>query len=164
MDRELHLPKSWTSDRERCQAAQVPDSRGFATKTELAQTLVTRALASPLPTSWVTADALYGQDWHFRRMLQGAGIGYVVAVPKSQQVKSLASCWRIAQLIGDVPGSGSRAGMPKAPASTTGQPHSFPPSRSSTATSPAIGGGSWPAAASPGRTRSPTWVAMAGVM
>ncbi|MFC5144547.1 transposase [Streptomyces aureoversilis] len=75
----------------------------FATKTELARVLVTRALASPLPFSWVTADALYGQDWHFRRMIEDAGLGYVVAVPKSQQVRSLAGCWRIDQLIGDAP-------------------------------------------------------------
>ncbi|QCX82460.1 hypothetical protein C9F11_45675 (plasmid) [Streptomyces sp. YIM 121038] len=103
VDRELYLPKSWTSDRERCRAAKVPDDRGFATKTELARTLVTRALSSPLPVSWVTADALYGQDWHFRRMIEEAGLGYVVAVPKSQQVKSLAGCWRIDQLVVDAP-------------------------------------------------------------
>ncbi|MEV4924813.1 IS701 family transposase [Streptomyces roseoverticillatus] len=103
VDRELYLPKSWTSDRERCRAAKVPDGRGFATKTELARILVARALASPLPVSWVTADALYGQDWHFRRMVEEAGLGYVVAVPKSQQVKSLAGCWRIDQLVGDAP-------------------------------------------------------------
>ncbi|MET8676381.1 IS701 family transposase [Streptomyces sp. NPDC004647] len=103
VDRELYLPKSWTSDRQRCRAAKVPDERGFATKTELARALVTRALASPLPVAWVTADALYGQDWHFRRMIEAAGLSYVVAVPKSQQVKSLAGCWRIDQLIGDAP-------------------------------------------------------------
>lgn len=51
----------------------------------------------------MTADALYGQDWHFRRMIEESGLGYVVAVPKSQQVKSLAGCWRIDQLIGDAP-------------------------------------------------------------
>nr|WP_319949630.1 IS701 family transposase [Streptomyces halobius] len=103
VDRELYLPKSWTSDRERCRAAKVPDERGFATKTELARVLIARALSSPLPIAWVTADALYGQDWHFRRMLEEAGLGYVVAVPKSQQVKSLAGCWRIDQLIGEAP-------------------------------------------------------------
>ncbi|MFF0628852.1 IS701 family transposase [Streptomyces sp. NPDC004296] len=103
VDRELYLPKSWTSDRERCRAAKVPDGRGFATKTELARVLVARTRSSPLPFAWVTADALYGQDGHFRRMLEEAGLGYVVAVPKSQQVKSLAGCWRIDQLIGDAP-------------------------------------------------------------
>ncbi|MFE4583569.1 hypothetical protein ACFRKC_49270 [Streptomyces chartreusis] len=51
----------------------------------------------------MTADALYGQDWHFCRMIEEAGLGYVVAVPKSQQVKSLAGCWRNDQLIGDAP-------------------------------------------------------------
>jgi SRSO17 transposase len=88
VDRELYLPKSWTSDQERCRAAGVPDARAFATKSELARSLIARALASPLPIAWVTADALYGQDWHFRRMLEEAGLGYVVAIPKSQQVKS----------------------------------------------------------------------------
>ncbi|WP_223864031.1 MULTISPECIES: transposase [unclassified Streptomyces] len=83
----LAAPKSWTSDRERCRAAGAPDARAFATKTELARSLVVRALASPLPIAWVTADALYGQDWRFRRMLEEAGPGYVVAAPKSQQIK-----------------------------------------------------------------------------
>lgn len=58
-----------------------PTARAFATKTELARSLVVRALASPLPIAWVTADALYGQDRHFRRMLVEAGLGYVVAAP-----------------------------------------------------------------------------------
>jgi SRSO17 transposase len=80
------VPLLWTSDRERCRAAGVPDARAFATKTELARNLVARALASPLPIAWVTADALYGQDWHFRRMLEEAGLGYVVGpeVPAGQ--------------------------------------------------------------------------------
>ncbi|WP_189719379.1 IS701 family transposase, partial [Streptomyces spectabilis] len=77
--------------------------RAFATKGELARTLVLRALASPLPIAWVTADSLYGQDWTFRRMLEETGVGYVVAVPKSQQIKSLAGIWRIDQLIDDAP-------------------------------------------------------------
>ncbi len=46
VDRHLYLLKSWTSDRERCRAAGVPDGPGFATKTELARVLVTRASSS----------------------------------------------------------------------------------------------------------------------
>ncbi|MEU1276717.1 transposase [Streptomyces sp. NPDC005799] len=45
-----------------------------------------RAIASPLPIAWVTADAAYGQEWRLRRMLEETGLGYVLAVPKSQQV------------------------------------------------------------------------------
>lgn len=145
VDRELYLAKSWTSDRERCRAAKVPDGRAFATKTELACILVTRALSSPLPFSWVTADALYGQDWHFRRMIEEAGLGYVVAVPKSQQVKSLAGRWRIDQLIGDAPDDAwerlSCGDGAKARASTTGRPPSCRPSPSSRAVSPPTAGG-----------------------
>ncbi|AGS68932.1 IS4 family transposase [Streptomyces collinus Tu 365] len=104
VDRELYLPKAWTSDRDRCRAAKIPDERGFATKGELARGIVRRCMAAGLPAKWVTADEAYGQDWHFRRLLEQLDIGYVVAVPKSQQIKSLAGIWRIDQLIDEAPG------------------------------------------------------------
>lgn len=66
VDRELYLPRSWTDDPERCRAARIPARRGFATKNELARTMVLQALASPLPVAWITADAAYGQDSRFR--------------------------------------------------------------------------------------------------
>ncbi|MFE7112028.1 transposase [Streptomyces sp. NPDC057575] len=47
---------------------------------------ILRALASPLPVAWVAADGAYGQDSRLRRFLEDAGLSYVVAVPKSQQV------------------------------------------------------------------------------
>jgi SRSO17 transposase len=103
VDRELYLPKSWTGDPDRCRAARIPEDRGFATKGELARRVVLRALASALPITWVTADSAYGQEWGFRRFLEESGVGYVLAVPKSQQVKSLAGIWRIDQLIGEAP-------------------------------------------------------------
>jgi SRSO17 transposase len=62
VDRELYLPKAWTSDRDRCRAAKIPDERGFATKGELARNIVRRCLAAGLPATWVTADEAYGQD------------------------------------------------------------------------------------------------------
>ena len=89
MDRELYLPKSWTEDRDRCAAAKIPGQREFATTGDLAKAMVVRALASPLPIAWVTADAAYGQEWRFRRMLEEAGVGYVLAVPKSQHVHAV---------------------------------------------------------------------------
>lgn len=43
VDRELHLPKSWAEDGERCRSAEVPDERSeFATKGELARRMVLR--------------------------------------------------------------------------------------------------------------------------
>ncbi|MEI7030994.1 IS701 family transposase [Streptomyces pratensis] len=103
VDRELYLPKSWTADRDRCRAAKIPDERGFATEGELARDIVRRCLAAGLSAAWVTADEAYGQDWNFRRLLEQLGLGYVVAVPKSQQIKSLAGIWRIDELIDEAP-------------------------------------------------------------
>jgi SRSO17 transposase len=103
VDRELYLPKSWTEDPGRCRAARIPEGKSFATKPELARAMVGRALDSVLPNAWVTADAAYGQEWHFRRMLEEAGVGYVLAVPKSQQVKSPAGSWRIDHVLAGAP-------------------------------------------------------------
>ncbi|MDO0914129.1 IS701 family transposase [Streptomyces sp. DT2A-34] len=100
VDRELYLPKSWTEDRERCRTARVPDEREFATKGELARRMVLRALASPLPIAWVTADSAYGQDNRFRRLLEQSGVGYVLAVPKSQ---FSVGCSRIEGLFAQAP-------------------------------------------------------------
>ncbi|MEY2249364.1 IS701 family transposase [Streptomyces sp. BF23-18] len=101
VDRELYLPKSWTDDRDRCRAAHIPDERTFATKPALAKVMVLRAIASPLPIAWVTADSAYGQEWRFRRLLEETAIGYVVAVPKSQQVPHFG---RIDHLFSQAPG------------------------------------------------------------
>nr|WP_107439858.1 IS701 family transposase [Streptomyces sp. NRRL F-5065] len=101
VDRELYLPKSWTEDRERCRTARVPDEREFATKGELARHMVLRAVASPLPIAWVTADSAYGQDNRFRRLLEQSGVGYVLAVPKSQ---FSVGCSRIEVLLAQAPG------------------------------------------------------------
>ncbi|MGK7235827.1 IS701 family transposase [Streptomyces hygroscopicus] len=89
VDRELYLPKSWTSDPDRCAQANIPDQRAFATKGDLAKAIIMRALASPLPIAWVTADSAYGQEWRLRRMLEESGVGYVLAVPKSQHVHAV---------------------------------------------------------------------------
>ncbi|WP_257155981.1 IS701 family transposase [Streptomyces sp. Ru87] len=100
VDRELYLPKSWTEDRERCRTARVPDEREFATKGELARHMVLRAVASPLPIAWVTADSAYGQENRFRRLLEQSGVGYVLAVPKS---RFCVSCSRIEVLFAQAP-------------------------------------------------------------
>ncbi|WSS74472.1 IS701 family transposase [Streptomyces sp. NBC_01174] len=114
VDRELYLPKSWTSDRNRCRAAKIPDEQGFATKGELARDIVRRRLAAGLPAAWVTADEAYRQDWNFRRLLEQLGLCYVVAVPKSQQIKSLAGIWRIDELIDEAPADAWQRSQPSA--------------------------------------------------
>ena len=58
VDKRLYLPESWTSDKNRCEAAGVPqDRQGYRSKTELALEMVGRAQErGHLKAGWVAAD------------------------------------------------------------------------------------------------------------
>lgn len=103
IDRELYLPKSWTTDRDRCRASAVPEGVDFATKQVLAQRMLARALDAGVPARWVTADEAYGGDSKFRRWLEQRQIGYVVAVPSSAPIVSLGGDSRADRLVADAP-------------------------------------------------------------
>jgi len=75
----------------------------FATKPELARTMLARALDAGIPAAWVTADEAYGQDYKFRSWLEQRKIGYVVAVPRSQTVPGHTSTSRADVLAGQAP-------------------------------------------------------------
>ncbi|KSZ55930.1 endonuclease DDE [Rhodococcus pyridinivorans KG-16] len=89
IDRELYLPKAWTENRDRCRDAGIDDSIEFATKPELAQSMIERALDAGVPFGWVTADEAYGQVSRLRMWLESRGVAHVLAVPKSQMVVSM---------------------------------------------------------------------------
>jgi SRSO17 transposase len=103
IDRELYLPKSWISDRQRCRQAAVPEDVEFATKQVLAQQMLGRALDAGVPARWVTADEAYGGDSKFRRWLERRRIGYVVAVPSSTPIVLLSGDSRADRLVADAP-------------------------------------------------------------
>ncbi|MEW2490875.1 IS701 family transposase [Streptomyces sp. NPDC048411] len=81
IDRRLYLPEDWTDDRERCREAGVPDDIAFATKPELAITMLEQARAGAVPFSWVLADAGYGRDPQLRTWCHGRKVPYVFGVP-----------------------------------------------------------------------------------
>lgn len=87
MDRELYLPREWTDDRDRCTEAGVPEEVEFATKLVLARRMLERALEHQLPLAWVTADSVYGADYHLRRFLTEHKIPYVLAVAPNNLVR-----------------------------------------------------------------------------
>jgi SRSO17 transposase len=86
MDRALYLPKAWTDDGERLAAAGVPHDVEFATKPALAQAMISQALATEVPASWVAGDEVYGADSKLRKHLRQSGLGYVLAVAKNHQI------------------------------------------------------------------------------
>jgi len=75
IDRELYLPRAWTDDPDRLQAAGVPDQVGFATKPKLATTMITRALDAGVPAAWVAGDEVYGANPGLRAELERRGLG-----------------------------------------------------------------------------------------
>jgi len=86
IDRALYLPRSWTCDPARCEAAGVPQDTTFATKPALAAKMIARALDAGTPAGWVAADEVYGQDPQLRAELARRGLGYVLAIRKSDLV------------------------------------------------------------------------------
>jgi SRSO17 transposase len=81
IDRELYLPRAWTDDRDRAQAAGIDDGVGFATKPELARRMLTRAPEAGVPARWLTADEVYRQDKRLRVCCEQHGLPYVLAHP-----------------------------------------------------------------------------------
>jgi SRSO17 transposase len=87
LDRALYLPRSWTEQAKRCQAAGIPDPVGFATKPLLARQMLQRAFDAGVSARWVTGDAVYGSDSHFRHFLESRQRAYVLGVTSSYTLR-----------------------------------------------------------------------------
>ncbi|MGE5156345.1 MAG: transposase [Betaproteobacteria bacterium] len=94
----MYLPKARTDDRDRRDAAGVPDDIGFATKVALGHRMLARALDAGL-AAWATADEFYGGDRGLRRDLQARGLGYVLAVAESHRVDLPIGRLRVDQAV-----------------------------------------------------------------
>jgi SRSO17 transposase len=79
IDRRLYLPKAWTGDPARRQAAHVPEAITFATKPQLALAMIERAIQAEVPFAWVAADSIYGVG-EIEMALRRAYKGYVLGV------------------------------------------------------------------------------------
>lgn len=86
LDRELYLPKEWTTDRERCRQAGIPDQQAFATKPQLARQILERTFAGGVALAWVTGDSVYGDNRKLRGWLEGRKQAYVLAVSSDETV------------------------------------------------------------------------------
>jgi SRSO17 transposase len=106
IDRELYLPEKWTSDRDRCRAAGIGEEVAFATKPELTQKMIARAMEAGVPFSWVAGDEVYGGNPGLRSWLEEEGIAYVMAVACSEMITTAAGRFRADELAALVPAPG----------------------------------------------------------
>jgi len=83
VDGELFLPASWSTDRERCREAGIPDAMTYRPKTEIALELYDRAVRNGIRFAWLTFDEWYGAKPAFLRAFETRGQKFVGEVPKS---------------------------------------------------------------------------------
>jgi SRSO17 transposase len=107
LDRRLYLPKDWAGDAARRAKAHVPQDVDFATKPAIACEMVARLLDEGTACAFVLADAVYGSDHRFRRMLEERGQPYVLAVRSNHALRFLEE-WQVIQtdpraMIADLP-------------------------------------------------------------
>jgi SRSO17 transposase len=103
VDRELYIPRSWTSEPDRCRAAGLDQETEFATKPELAARMIGRFLDAGHRAPWVAGDEVYGGNPHLRAALEKRGCGYVLAVARTHEVPTGAGKFRAEALAKKLP-------------------------------------------------------------
>lgn len=81
LDSELFLPESWSNDRPRCCAAEIPDEMVHRPKTDIALELYDRARRNGVPFEWLTFDEGYGKSVAFLAALRECGQQFVAEIP-----------------------------------------------------------------------------------
>ncbi|MBV7701060.1 IS701 family transposase [Streptomyces sp. TRM70350] len=103
VDRELYIPRSWTTDPDRCRAAGLGEDTVFATKPELAARMIGRFLDAGHRVGWVAGDEVYGGNPRLRSALEERQVGYVLAVACSAEFATSAGKFRADALASKVP-------------------------------------------------------------
>lgn len=100
----LYLPESWTSDRDRCVEAGVPETVEFLSKPEIALELIKQALADGVPRAPVLGDSVYGDGGPMRRALRKLDMEYffqveerLLAWTRPVKIEQSRKHWRVAE-------------------------------------------------------------------
>jgi SRSO17 transposase len=83
VDNELFLPEDWSSDRERCRAAGIPDTLVYRPKWQIGLEQYERAIANGLRFAWLTFDENYSNKPELLRSFDRRGQNYVGEIPKN---------------------------------------------------------------------------------
>ncbi len=87
IDARLYLPKEWTDDPKRCNAARIPRiSQEFKTKIEIALDIVRHAREIGVQFNWVGMDGLYGHAPWLLQALEDDGEVFMADVHKDQHI------------------------------------------------------------------------------
>ncbi|WP_432060175.1 IS701 family transposase [Streptomyces sp. S1] len=121
VDRELCIPRSWTSDPARCRVAGLNEDTVFATEPEPAARMTVRFLAAGHRVGWATGDEVYGGNPKLRSALEERQAGYVLAVACSAEATTAVGKFRADALAAKVP----RRAWRKLPAGAGAKGHRF---------------------------------------
>jgi SRSO17 transposase len=87
VDARLFLPEEWSSDRQRCDEADIPPAeRVHRTKLELAQQIIAHARHSGLRFEWVGMDGLYGHSLQLLQSLQEQGETFMADIHADRHI------------------------------------------------------------------------------
>ena len=89
IDRELYLPQDWAEDGARRATAGIPRAVSFATKPQLAQRMIARAIAAGVPFAWVVGDEVYGSDRRLRLFLEQHERPFILTVRSNEKLWSV---------------------------------------------------------------------------
>jgi SRSO17 transposase len=89
IDRELYVPEGWATDAARRAAAKIPPAVTFATKPQLAERMIARAMAAGILFAWTVGDEVYGSDRRLRMFLEEHERPFVLAVRSNERLWSV---------------------------------------------------------------------------
>jgi SRSO17 transposase len=80
----LFLPENWTTDASRREQAGIPAEVSFATKPQIAVSLIEEALKDQVQKAPVLGDCVYGDSYRLRQALRERGLEFFLQVTPSQ--------------------------------------------------------------------------------
>ena len=88
LDADLLLPKVWSDDRPRCEAADIPKEKRYRAKWKLAFDQLLRLAEAGITFDWLTFDEGYGSKVPFLHLLSQLNQQFVAEVPVSFSVRT----------------------------------------------------------------------------
>lgn len=83
----LYLPEEWTSDKQRCLEAGIPEEKiVFKTKQELGLEMIKQHVEDGVHFDYINGDGLYGNGYQFSKGIDALGKKYVLDVHSNQTI------------------------------------------------------------------------------